>query len=256
MNPCVLELEDESLVKETEFDSFRKSRTALGNRPKGNESAVDNLIKENFDPFQKHFHDNFESLKNMLCAFHSQYRLYEMISNRMLTLNITYDAILLLRPDTGVVFKDIDLPLYLQRIKHGVMSGVWTPNFQRWKGLNDRFAYGDVYSMLLYLKRGARYKLKADRLTSGSGEKFLKKYLRWHHIPSHESSVRVLRIRAGGVVARKDCVDEDIVRDYGEQLSRCVSWVQVRDSGANEPELTTVPDTPGSECRIRLIDDC
>ena len=247
MNPCVFELADERLVKDIEFESFKKSRFEGGSdtsRYNRTTSSGRDKRKKNFDPFQKFFHDNYESLKNMLCAFHSQYRLQQMISSRMQSLNITYDAILLIRPDTGVFFQDIDLPLYLSKIRNGEMQGIWTPNFQRWKGLNDRFAYGDVKSMFTYLQRGERYKVKADKLTEGSGEKFLKKYLRRHHIQSHDSTVRVMRVRASGVVAIKDCLDEDIRREHGEQLRRCVMWVPLKDGGTDE------------ECRIRNIQDC
>ena len=235
MNPCVFELADEGVVKEAEFAAFKKSRLDGHNK---------SMLK--FDPFHKYFHDNYESLQNMLCAFHSQFRLHQMISNRMRTMNITYDAILVLRPDTGVMFRDIDLPKFLPGIRNNELKGVWTPDFQRWKGLNDRFAFGDVSSMLMYLSRGERYKQKADKITEGSGEKFLKKYLRRQGINSYDSKVRVMRIRASGVVARKDCLDESIRKNYGEQLKNCITWVRGRDSAAASDD----------ECRILNIKDC
>jgi hypothetical protein len=253
MNPCVFELADESLVKDIEFKSFRQSRfegksdSSSSGENRTTTGRGGGRKNKSFDPFQKHFQDNYESLQNMLCAFYSQYRIHQMITTRMKSQNITYDAILLMRPDTGVVFQAIDLPQYLSHIRSGEMQGVWTPNFQRWKGLNDRFAYGDVNSMLLYLERGERYKQKADKLTEGSGEKFLKKYLRRHAISSHDSSVRVVRVRASGVVARKDCLDKDINREHGEQLKRCVVWVKTSDASAADED---------DECRIRNIEDC
>ena len=264
MNPCVFELADENLVKELEFDHFRRSRFGGGDNNNNENNNNKNKNKKSFDPFHKHFHDNYESLKNMLCAFHSQHRLHQMISSRMQTMNMSYDAVLLLRPDTGVVFQDIDLPLYLSRIQSGEMKGIWTPDFQRWRGLNDRFAFGDYESMSLYLQRGERYKQRADKLTEGSGEKFLKKYLRRHQIPLHHSSVRVMRIRAGGVVARKDCLDEDIVREHGEQLKRCVVWVRAGASGAGADATVAtgaggagaVADVAVDECRIIDIREC
>lgn len=255
MNPCVFELADEGLIKDIEFESFRKSRFEDGGDSNNRTANNRGGRKKTFDPFQKFFHDNYESLKNMLCSFYSQYRLHLMITSRMHTLNMTYDAILVLRPDTGVFFQDIDLPLHLSNIRSGKMKGVWTPNFQRWKGLNDRFAYGDTESMLLYLQRGERYKQKADKLTEGSGEKFLKKYLRRHKVSTYDSSVRVMRVRASGVVARKDCLDADIVREYGDQLQRCVTWVQRKYEGAAGAG-TSSAGAVDTECRIRDIHAC
>ena len=234
MNPCVFELADEGLVKEAEFKKYI-------NRKRLDKSGVNTInINKIYDPFQKHFHDNYESLKNMLCAFYSQQRLSQMISHRMQITNMSYDAILALRPDTGLILKEIDLPQYLPKIRSGESRGVWTPNFQMWKGLNDRFAYGDVASMLLYLNRGDIYKNELSKLTKRNGEQYLKKYLEFHGVDMHYTHVRLLRVRANGVVAKKDCLE--IGSEHGTRLQQCISWRNI--------------ENDDKECFISNIEEC
>ena len=121
---------------------------------------------------------------------------------------------------------------------------MWTPSFQAWRGVNDRFAYGDVKSMQLYMTRGIRYKKQYDRVTKGSGEKFLRKYLRNNKISVYNSSVRLIRIRANGVVARKDCLDPIMKDEFGEKMERCLKWEQ----SAADPEEDV--------CKVRDISQC
>ena len=93
---------------------------------------------------------------------------------------------------------------------------IYTPDYQRWGGLNDKFAFDGANAMLnVYMHRldgfkafeAARSQLKVrtrQDSTPLNGETYLKQTLADHGIQNKDTSMRVLRVRANGSVAKND----------------------------------------------------
>ena len=188
IRPCYFSLIDQEGIKTHEFDKFLKAREI-------NERKFTRDQLKKLDPWS----DNFDSMRNILCAFHTQTSLSEMIETQSQTQNISYDAIVALRPDTAVI-KDIDLPENMQVIKEQPNS-IFIPDFQSWSGYNDRAAYGPPQAMHTYLRRGEEYR---DNPIAMPGEKYLHYIVAKYKLELHPSRLRVLRVRQDGKVSNRD----------------------------------------------------
>lgn len=122
----------------------------------------DNIKHKLFHDYRSHtmhdaWRDGFVCLQNLLCAFHSQMKLWDMIRQHMQEYDVKYEAILALRPDTAII-SDIDLPKYLSRIISNPQERVlWIPDFHWYLGYNDRAVFGSAEVVRLYLSRGNFY---------------------------------------------------------------------------------------------------
>ena len=153
------------------------------------------------------YRDNFTSVQNMLCAFHSLGQANNMIQKFMHAKTVLFDAIIVLRPDTAVV-TDIDIPKYIHEIINETKtnkSSIWIPDFSNWGGYNDRAAYGSVSVMTKYLMRGEMFRdyIGPGRIRANT-EQFLKAYIALYNITYRASSMRVIRIRADHSVSYTD----------------------------------------------------
>jgi hypothetical protein len=145
------------------------------------------ISRTQHDPWQ----DEYVSLKNVLGAYYSQLRLWDQIAERQNGAGRTYDAIVVMRPDTAIL-NDIDLPRYLPALaslsRSAGASGaegngdteplgsgtrgeggeppgstsvslrsLWVPPFHAYLGFNDRLAFGSAAAMRTYLSRGTAY---------------------------------------------------------------------------------------------------
>ena len=120
MRPCIFSITDQEVTKAHEFNKFRKAR--------GIKDPSLNIYRWPYDTWW----DDYVSVKNMLCAFYTQFSLSEMIDTHAQLHSISYDAIVALRPDTGVI-KDIDLLENMELIKQNP-NAIWVPAFQPWFG--------------------------------------------------------------------------------------------------------------------------
>jgi hypothetical protein len=150
--------------------------------------------------------------------------------------NITYNAVLVLRPDTAVV-NDIDLPQYLPEIVqeerqyaigNSTQQSIWIPDFEHWRGYNDRAAFGSLRTVTPYLMRGLVFRDHLGVATSpniANGETFLKLFLHAHNITFRPSTLRVIRVRTDGSVAPGDAMQRFINMDnatYSEFVQNCL----------------------------------
>lgn len=187
MRPCIFSLTDQETTKAHEFNKFLKAR-----------KIKDPMKEVNRYPYDTWW-DEYVSVKNMLCAMFTQASLADMINSHAQLHNIKYDAIIALRPDTGVI-KDIDLPTNIETIRHDPMA-LWLPAFQHWYGYNDRAAFGSVHVMQIYLRRGIEYR---DSEAKQTGEEYVKFTAEKYNFTLHWSDIRVVRVRQDGRVSHRD----------------------------------------------------
>lgn len=217
MRPCVLSLTSQSLFAPKELQLYKQARNGTT---------------------QNGVYDD-ASIRNLLTAFYSMRVLASMISQHATIRNITYDAVVVLRPDTAVVV-DIDLPDHIDEIKReelkyvtadggreGYSQAIWIPDYQAWGGYNDRAAYGSARVISQYLMRGLPFRdnVGVGNASFYNSEVYLKAYLTAHNITVHPSTLRVVRVRVNGVVAPLD-TKEDLMNmtaaSYQTYVTNCL----------------------------------
>ena len=204
LRPCRFSILDQEGIRAQEFALFSAARKMPQH---GHTLAQYKHLDE--------FGDNFESVKNALCSYYTQSALGTMITAHAQAHNITYDAILSLRPDTAMV-RDIDLPENLAAIREDNHT-LWLPNFQHWRGYNDRLAYGSLQAMSVYLERGHLF-----RNAKGSfhvAERLVKHALDTQNITIKFSTARVMRVRQDRMVAESKAS----MNVTDAEWSRCVT---------------------------------
>jgi hypothetical protein len=206
IRPCVFNVVSQSIIVPNELKAYTESRIGLPVK------IVDL------------FRDDLQSIRNLLSAFHAMRTAHSMIVRYSKAQNIAYDAVLVLRPDTAVV-NDIDLPQYLPEIVeeerqyaigNSTQQSIWIPDFQHWRGYNDRAAYGSMRVITPYLMRGLVFRDHIGVATSPAvvnGETFLKLFLEAHNITFRPSTLRVVRVRADGAVAPGDAMQKHMLMD-------------------------------------------
>lgn len=222
MRPCVLSIVSQSVVAPHELDLFLKARAGLP-------ASIT-------DPWS----DGMNSVRNVLGAYHSSRTLEHLIKRYSTIHNITYNAVIVLRPDTAVV-NDIEIVDHIAEIVNedanfvaavGNSSSssssypqpIWIPDFHNWMGYNDRAAYGSMRVMSLYLTRGALFRDYIGVGRKSFGEAYLKHYLDHFHVVRRLSPLRVVRVRADNVVANMDISAEHMNMDnaaFAAMAARC-----------------------------------
>lgn len=204
MRPCVFSVVSQSVIVQTELKLYLQARIGVPN---------------NVTDF---YNDGLSSIRNLLGAFQSMRTANSMIAAHSELNNITYDAVVVLRPDTAVV-RDIDIAAYLPEIiqedrkwragEQNYVQPLWIPDFQHWKGgYNDRGAFGSVEVISRYLTRGISFRDFSDDVKPFffgdklNGEVYLKHYMHIHNLVFRPSALRVVRVRADGTVAYADTV--------------------------------------------------
>mmetsp|Transcript_10454 Transcript_10454/g.17062 ORF Transcript_10454/g.17062 Transcript_10454/m.17062 type:complete len:336 (-) Transcript_10454:98-1105(-) len=204
MNPCIFSLSNQESVRSREFKLFAAARNM----------SVDKIIQhKQFD----NWNDGYISVHNILSAYYTQADLAHMISVHAQLLKRTYDAILVLRPDTAIM-RDIDLPQKLPDIL-AHPDWLWVPDFQHWGGYNDRAAFGSYRVMLKYLNRGAVFR---DSPHTTSGERMLKYLESRQYWTVQMSNMRVLRIRQNGCLAMRDTPSNLNITMPDKDFIRCI----------------------------------
>jgi hypothetical protein len=206
LEPCLISLSDQEVVRLQEFNLFAHARGIVLDEEQNFDSAKYAHLDE--------FKDKMESIKNLLCAFHSMNTLLQMIYAHQRVHKFKYDAILVLRPDTAVL-RDIDLPKYMNTIKKRP-NATWIPGFQAYKGYNDRAAFGSLAAIAVYLERGIAFRDAPG--VYPAAERLVKHELARHNITVYPSSIRVARVRQHGFVheERKKMAMTD------EEWDRCI----------------------------------
>tara|TARA_Y100000389_G_C17470636_1_gene530339 strand:+ start:6868 stop:7710 length:843 start_codon:yes stop_codon:yes gene_type:complete len=172
------------------------------------ESIIENQndFDESFDyskviKYGDSWKDDFNSLKNLIRQLNSLKQVTSLIKNRE-----EYDNYLYIRPDLQFVEKiDINFLKYKQSSPY-----LLTPDFGKGpdkKGLNDRFAIGDYFSIIKY---GERIDLIYDYMQN-HGKLHSERLVKYLHINNNIFNIIIdimlLRVRSSGHIARNDIRD-------------------------------------------------
>lgn len=132
--------------------------------------------------------DNFGSLLNLLRQFHS----LSQVTDQLVRFGQAFDVVVYSRADLR-----FEQPVQLPIVRPGI---VYTPWFDKFRGLNDRFAIGDFTTMQEYGRRGSlakRYCLETGQ--SLHSERFLLWSMRQRRIRNVDlPSIHFCIVRANG----------------------------------------------------------
>lgn len=209
LQPCHFSILDQQRARLHEFSLFRMAR---------------GMNRHNLT-FYKHldeFADEFESVQNLLCAYHSQRELLYMVRAHEHARGVKYDALLVLRPDTAMV-RDIDLPENLAEIRQDNQS-IWLPDFQHYGGYNDRLAYGSLPAMSVYLHRGQLFRDAPGVFPAA--ERLVKYALNKGNVTVKFTSARVMRVRQNRAVAEF----KHVMNITDAEWNRCVKGARLTDT--------------------------
>jgi hypothetical protein len=234
IRPCVFSIVSQSVVAPIELALYKEARVGVS--------------PERVDLF----HDHLQSIRNLLSAFHSMRTAHSMIVRYSADQNFSYDAVVVLRPDTAMV-SDLDLPLHIQQIveeertfavSNRSQQSIWIPDFEHWHGYNDRAAYGSMRIASMYLTRGVAFrdrKVVTDFSAVRNGETFLKLFLHAHNITFRPSSLRVVRVRADFSVALGDVTQKNMNMDnvtYSHFVQNCLDYNLNAPSGQEDAPMS------------------
>lgn len=200
LRPCLFETSDQTRVRAMQFQIFQN--VSAGS------SGVD-LWK-----------DGFESVKNYLCALFSLERAGLLAVEYSAQRGFTYDAVVALRPDLAYV-RDVEVGK-LQSLRPNSRT-VFTPDYQTWGGINDRFAMGGSAVMLgHFTKRREGWMRDSNKHGATNGETYLKLTLFPESgITNAATNMRAMRVRATGKVQRLDTIPMSAGIDV-EERRRCI----------------------------------
>jgi hypothetical protein len=212
VRPCHFSLSDESVLSTDEFFKYCNAKKMKCSAQLDKSHEMNNL-----------WYEGFSDVKHLITSFSSQRILYRMIQRYSEIYNRTYDAIVAIRPDMAPIF-DLDLPQYLSNISHNpaAASTLYIPDFQPFRGYNDRAAFGSYDAMAKYLLRGNQYVLSPQRFDIHS-ELFLQQYLDAKQVTVVSSDYRTVRVRANGCVDQMDTWHMNLNQNHLKvlELSQC-----------------------------------
>jgi hypothetical protein len=154
------------------------------------QSLVDQRIDfEHLKQFGNLWKDNFGTLKNVLRQMYSLNAVADILERQNTKFDLVICSRICLR-----FYKPIEIPRTIRP------RTLYTPWFQRYHGLNDRFALGDLETMLLFARRQsmARNFVEETGLPMGA-ENYLLWYARKKGLNTpHLTSMNFSRVRADG----------------------------------------------------------
>lgn len=145
---------------------------------------------EQLKQFGDSWNDNFGSLRNCLRQLHS----LDCVTNMIEESRERFDVVIYTRVDLHFIAR-----LNIPRIRAGTL---YTPWFDKYRGLNDRFAMGDQSAMLKYGRRRAF----AVRYCEETGKPFHAERFLWWHAQQQQlqtedlKSFEFCRVRAHGKI--------------------------------------------------------
>lgn len=199
LHPCLFSIESQETIRFSEWKRFCQvrgftCRDGLIRDVAGKMYAPGGQVYTRHD--RRHFgkyisHRNYQ-FRNYLCGFDSQKRLANLIRNRAEMYEFTYDAVLVIRPDVAFI-RDIDFPKHFPQVLQYKRS-IWIPDFQAFRGLNDRAAFGSQEVMLQYLERGKVF-MENNSYHFSIAEGYLLQYTQDLGIKIEYSNMRFMRVR-------------------------------------------------------------
>ncbi|HWD90981.1 MAG TPA: hypothetical protein VG938_01400 [Verrucomicrobiae bacterium] len=152
------------------------------------------LVDEQIDfeylkQFGNLWEDNFGTLRNVLRQLYSLNAIADILERQ----NTKFDLVIYSRPCLRF-FRPIEIPRTI------LPHTLYTPWFDRFRGLNDRFAMGDLETMLLFARRQS---MARDFIAETGGPMGAENYLLWYTRKKglrnrYLTSVTFGRVRADG----------------------------------------------------------
>jgi len=214
LRPCYVSMLYQEEIREKEFNLYLRLRNLTHEEVMRAEEAEKHLPADLWK-------DNFASVKNVLCAYHSLQGLHKLIMSVSRHSNIKYDAIMVLRPDTAQLI-DTDIFHNLQEIMSS--RTVFIPDFQHLGGYNDRMAYGSADAMSVYMNRGYEF---LHGISPTTGEIMLQNHLKTHNVAVKFSNMRCIRVRLDGDVPLADTLRANMNISNNYPFEECVKDVSV-----------------------------
>jgi hypothetical protein len=146
--------------------------------------------------FGDNWRDDYGSLKNLLRQFYSLNAVTELL--------LAHGQA---QPFDLVIFSRVDVryetPVEIPRIRPGTL---YTPWFDKYHGLNDRFALGDFKTMITYGRRQSGIRQFCEETGKPLGaESYLRWYAKKQGLHTRDlKSINFSRVRAHGVVSPID----------------------------------------------------
>lgn len=137
---------------------------------------------------------------SLMYFLRQQYSLWS-VTQELAAHRSEFAAAIYLRPDVRFLDK-LDMRTF-QQIVNSNRRAIATPNWQVWRGVNDRFAFGKTTDMIVYGER----MLELDEYVKRSmphAEEYLRDYLRSKKIETIGISTRFQRVRADGHAEEND----------------------------------------------------
>lgn len=154
------------------------------------QALVDQRIDfEYLKQFGNTWKDNFGTLKNVLRQLYSLNSIADILERQNTKFDLVIYSRICLR-----FYKPIEIPRTIRP------RTLYTPWFERFHGLNDRFAMGDMETMLLFCRRQAMARdFIAETGLPMGGENYLLWYARKKGLQTrHLTSMNFSRVRADG----------------------------------------------------------
>jgi len=172
------------------------------------QDEVDQKIDfEYMKQFGDTWRDNFSSLKNLLRQFYS----LNAVTDLLVQEKTRFDLVIYSRADLR-----FEMPLEIPRIRP---RALYTPWFERYHGLNDRFAMGDLETMIAYGRRQSMIRQFCKEMGCPlRAEGFLLWYARKQglHTP-HLQSINFSRVRSNGEVLAVNCSRRQKLKYYSKR---------------------------------------
>ena len=185
--------ESNCTLDRNEYKLLESNRHSIQNQDEFDKTFdVKDYLKHG-DPWK----DNGQSLRNFIRQLNSLYQVTQLWKCK----KSEYSAVIYLRPD--LIYTLLDIKALLECIVCPVKLLIYTPNFHRWRGFNDRFAFGSPEAMIIYGERGNQLHQYSTNLKCHS-EEYLKYYLTFHKVVHREMEMRGVRVRANGKKNEKD----------------------------------------------------
>lgn len=154
------------------------------------QQLVDQQIDfEYLKQFGNNWNDNFGTLRNVLRQLYSLNAIADILERQKTRFDLVIYSRICLR-----FFRPIEIPKVIQP------RTLYTPWFDRFRGLNDRFAMGDLETMLLFARRQS---MAREFIAETGGPMGAENYLLWYARKKglktkYLTSVTFGRVRADG----------------------------------------------------------
>ncbi|KAG5189556.1 hypothetical protein JKP88DRAFT_267243 [Tribonema minus] len=159
--------------------------------------TTQNLSDLTHYPWQADFRES--TIRNLYRTNYSLQLAWALMLGHSVEHNITYDGFIATRSDVAFL-NPVD-------VSSRVLApySLFVPEIFGYKGYNDRFAFGDLYGMGVYASRQVTYaKCGVEWMAGINPEHLLRLHLEEHNVNVTTTDLKIVRVRATGVLGRDE----------------------------------------------------